>query len=111
MKLRALVTRVRNIDTSPLRRSEVVEQRRPFANRSTAHLRLTGRALQKRNARIAQRDLYTCQTCGHVCDRREGEVDHRLPLSRGGSDADTNLQWLCIGCHRVKSQREQRPIA
>ena len=36
------------------------------------------------------------------------EVDHVIPLHRGGSDdIETNAMPLCPGCHRDKSQRER----
>lgn len=31
------------------------------------------------------------------------EVDHIVPLSRGGTDDEENLQGLCVDCHKVKS--------
>lgn len=31
------------------------------------------------------------------------EVDHRVPLSQGGSDNLRNLQPMCIPCNRSKS--------
>jgi 5-methylcytosine-specific restriction enzyme A len=103
MKLPHLKPRIRNVPLSPF-------QSQPgggaFARSSTAHLRVRGRALQARNARIALRDMYTCRACGRVTDKREGEVDHRTPLALGGSDDPNNLQWLCIDCHRLKTQRE-----
>lgn len=103
MKLLRLRPRITNI---PLSLLETKQSGGPCARSITAALRLTGRALQARNARIALRDLYTCQACGRVTDKREGEVDHRTPLAEGGSDDAENLQWLCIECHRLKTQRE-----
>lgn len=79
--------------------------RKPFANSRTAENRLSGRALQRRNARIALRDGFTCQECGRVTE--EGEVDHRIPLAKGGAEDDLNCQWLCAEpCHRNKTVRE-----
>jgi 5-methylcytosine-specific restriction protein A len=98
MKLRSLQPRVRNIPLSPV------------MPETTADRRLRGRALQARNARIALRDMYTCRACGRVTDKREGEVDHRTPLALGGSDHVSNLQWLCIECHRQKTQRESQAL-
>src|SRR5215472_16142075 len=48
--------------------------------------------------------------CGQ-CDQKLGglidmDVDHRTPKSRGGSDELTNLQLLCVGCHRRKSRSD-----
>lgn len=99
MKLHRLQSRVRNIPLSPA--ADYGDMRS-----TTAHMRLRGRTLQIRNTRIARRDTYTCQICGRVADRGEGEVDHRIPLAQGGSDESNNLQWLCIECHRAKTDRE-----
>jgi 5-methylcytosine-specific restriction endonuclease McrA len=72
--------------------------------------RLTGRALQTRNNRIKLRDGYKCADCARIT--ADLEVDHIVPLSKGGSDADeTNLQLLCVGpsntgCHAKKTARE-----
>ena len=35
------------------------------------------------------------------------EVDHIKPSCKGGSNHISNLQALCKGCHRDKTQREQ----
>ena len=39
------------------------------------------------------------------------DLDHIIPLWRGGTDTDDNLPTLrvtCPGCHRVKSDRERQ---
>jgi hypothetical protein len=48
---------------------------------------------------ILERDGYRCLLCGS-----DGplEVDHKTPLSRGGSNEETNLQTLCRECNRRK---------
>lgn len=70
--------------------------------------RLTGRKLQRRNKRILERDQYTCQNvqCGHV--GIDLHVDHKVPIARGGTDEDSNLQALCIGCNQAKGLAESR---
>jgi 5-methylcytosine-specific restriction protein A len=46
-----------------------------------------------------------CRWCG----RPAAEVDHIVPLSRGGSRWDrANLQPLCSHCHDVKSEQDRR---
>lgn len=51
------------------------------------------------------RDQYTCYVCGRVTD--EGDCDHKVPISKGGTDSLDNLAWICrIPCHRDKSIRE-----
>ena len=34
--------------------------------------------------------------------------DHCLPLFKGGSDDETNIQYLCANCHEDKSREERR---
>jgi 5-methylcytosine-specific restriction protein A len=59
-----------------------------------------------RDYQIAREPL--CREClsrGHVC--AAVEVDHIVPLSRGGEELDeNNIQSLCAKCHRAKSMRE-----
>lgn len=31
------------------------------------------------------------------------ELDHRIPLHKGGPDTEDNWQGLCVECHRIKS--------
>lgn len=35
------------------------------------------------------------------------EVDHVIPLARGGADDESNFQTLCRPCHRVKSVNDR----
>lgn len=41
--------------------------------------------------------------CAHLAE----EVDHRVPLSAGGTHAYGNLQSLCSSCHAEKTRRER----
>jgi 5-methylcytosine-specific restriction protein A len=36
--------------------------------------------------------------------------DHILPLAMGGDDDLTNLQPLCLGCHRAKTKTDAKDI-
>lgn len=70
-----------------------------------------GRPWRRLAQSIKERDLYTCQKCGRVT--QEGDVDHRIPLARGGTDDQSNLQYLCRSpCHADKTAREMgiRPV-
>jgi hypothetical protein len=55
--------------------------------------------------RVFQRDLFQCCIC-HVAGVRL-EVDHIIPLSRGGEHTLDNMQTLCVPCNRGKSDRLQ----
>ena len=37
-----------------------------------------------------------------------GEVDHIVPLAKGGTNAPGNLQLLCKSCHGTKDARLRR---
>jgi len=45
-----------------------------------------------------------CLACGRVTPATE--VDHRVPLSVGGTDDPANLDPVCTDCHRAKSARD-----
>ena len=42
--------------------------------------------------------------CAH-CGTQAAQVDHILPLARGGTHAPVNLQSLCPPCHAAKTAR------
>lgn len=52
-----------------------------------------------RARRVFELDDYTCRLCGAVDDL---EVDHVVPLARGGGNDLANLQTLCGRCNRLK---------
>ena len=53
--------------------------------------------------RVLRRDGYRCYVCG-----AEGasQVDHIIPVSRGGTDDESNLASICNACHAAKTSRE-----
>ena len=66
-----------------------------------------GTALRVRNARIKARDGYRCCMCGAVRVPEELEVDHVVPVCKGGGDEDSNLQSLCKRpCHELKTAQD-----
>lgn len=48
---------------------------------------------------IFRRDEYRCRLCGSSEDL---EVDHIIPIARGGLNRSDNLQTLCRTCNRSK---------
>ncbi|WP_376750702.1 HNH endonuclease [Leuconostoc pseudomesenteroides] len=68
------------------------------------------RALMTNSLRqsIKARDNFTCQSCGLSIDDEEHlllEVDHIVPVSKGGQSVEENLQTLCWQCNRSKSDK------
>lgn len=57
---------------------------------------------------IKTRDNYTCKYCSVSIDAEPHlllEVDHIIPVSKGGMSAEENLQTLCWRCNRTKSNK------
>jgi 5-methylcytosine-specific restriction endonuclease McrA len=78
--------------------------RKPW-HKEAEHRRLTGRPWRRVVERIKVRDRFTCYLCSRITI--EGDVDHKVPLSKGGTDEDDNLGWICREpCHREKTARD-----
>ncbi len=52
--------------------------------------------------RVIRRDNSMCQKCSKILLDRDVEIDHIIPLSKGGSTIEANLQVLCFDCNRSK---------
>ena len=53
---------------------------------------------------IAERDHYTCQICGKYMPDGVGlQIDHIIPIAKGGKSVPSNLQVLCSKCNGRKS--------
>lgn len=53
---------------------------------------------------VFKRDNYTCVECGASKDDGATlHVDHKVPVSKGGTDELSNLQTLCSDCNLNKS--------
>ena len=60
---------------------------------------------KRRKSYLARHPLCVlCDACGYV--EQATQVDHVVPLARGGADTDDNLQALCAMCHSRKTARE-----
>lgn len=67
-----------------------------------------GGSWPKIRQRILRRDRHLCQSCLQKGIVKEGKhVDHIIPKAQGGTNADSNLQTLCVACHRRKTATER----
>lgn len=51
---------------------------------------------------ILERDSFSCQLCGATAKESRLEIDHKIPVSRGGTNDPENLWTLCMPCNRGK---------
>jgi len=58
---------------------------------------------QRRFERIARKYGYKCIQCHIVCPFLT--IVHIIPKVHGGTHDDSNLQLLCLSCHRIKNFR------
>lgn len=77
-----------------------------MANRYDPTPRLRGRAWGAQRALLlAQQPLCVhCKALGRV--RAATEIDHKVPLFKGGSHDADNLQPLCAECHDAKTRTD-----
>lgn len=57
---------------------------------------------------IKERDHYTCKQCGVSVEQEPHlllEIDHIVPVSKGGLTTEDNLQTLCWRCNRSKGAK------
>lgn len=52
--------------------------------------------------KVFKRDKFTCQYCGRKTPEVILELEHIIPLSKGGSDEIDNLITSCFECNRGK---------
>jgi 5-methylcytosine-specific restriction protein A len=63
------------------------------------------RAVAQRLRRLRAEPL--CRDCAARDIVREATVpDHIVPLTKGGSDDDTNIRCLCADCHRTRTAEQ-----
>lgn len=76
--------------------------------KTSRHDRGYGSEWDKLRKRILTRDKHLCQECkrnGRIATGNH--VDHIVPKAKGGTDAEGNLQTLCLTCHEAKTAREK----
>jgi 5-methylcytosine-specific restriction protein A len=68
--------------------------------------RIRGRALQSRRLSV-WRTNPRCVKCHRLTRYPDGfELDHIIPLFKGGKDTQESCQLLCKGCHSIKTAQD-----
>lgn len=82
---------------------------------TTKEVRMAGSALQARRLKLWMANP-CCALCGRLTQYPYGfELDHEIPLHKGGSDTEDNCQILCVdqddmpGCHTIKTREDMKP--
>jgi len=55
---------------------------------------------------VLRRDGFACQYCGRTGEDAVLEIDHIIPVSKGGTNDIGNLQTACRDCNRGKLTNE-----
>lgn len=50
---------------------------------------------------------YKCNKCKVNLTEREFDIDHKIPIAKGGKNSIENLQPLCKKCHKIKTAFEK----
>ena len=67
--------------------------------------RLPSREVRFTRRNIFYRDRNRCQYCGNVFRQKDLNLDHVIPLSRGGSSSWDNVVCACVPCNTRKGSR------
>lgn len=63
-------------------------------------------ATRELREQIMKRDYYTCQLCGKYMPDEVGlQIDHIIPVAKGGKTVASNLRVLCSKCNGSKSDK------
>jgi hypothetical protein len=56
---------------------------------------------------IASLNDYKCNLCRVNLVDRDFDIDHKIPIAKGGKNSIENLQPLCKKCHKIKTANEK----
>ena len=97
--------------TVPMTEENIVELIKMLESKLTAKaFAKEQRALMTKKLReyIKKRDNFTCCNCGNSIHKEPNlllEIDHIIPVAKGGCTVEDNLQTLCWKCNRAKSDK------
>ena len=93
--LNEIIDVLKSIDSSKL-----IDGRRFYSREVWKSIERVERAKVSKELRqeIFERDGYTCVNCGST-EKESLEIDHIMPISKGGKTEPSNLQTLCRNCN------------
>ena len=97
--------------TVPMTEETIVELIKMLESKLTASaFAKQQRALMTKKLRdaIKTRDNFTCKQCGNSVHKEPNlllEIDHIIPVAKGGQTEESNLQTLCWKCNRSKGAK------
>ena len=97
--------------TVPMNEETIIELIKTLENKLTISAFIKEqRTLMTKKLRelIKTRDNFTCCNCGNSIQYEPNlllEIDHIIPVSKGGTTTEENLQTLCWKCNRAKSNK------
>lgn len=93
--LNEIIDVLKSIDSS-----KVIDGRRFYSGEVWKSIERVERAKVSKELRqeIFERDGYTCVNCGST-EKESLEIDHIMPISKGGKTEPSNLQTLCRNCN------------
>lgn len=96
--LNEIIDALKSIDSSKLK-----DGRRFYSGKVWNSIERVERAKVSKELRqeIFERDGYTCVNCGST-EKESLEIDHIMPISKGGKTEPGNLQTLCHDCNGRK---------
>jgi 5-methylcytosine-specific restriction endonuclease McrA len=100
--LAGLDTRVLSVQLATLTRASSIAAKRPTDSVAKAAPLPRKTMTPRKTIEVFARDGFRCAYCG---ENRELQVDHIVPIARGGTDALDNLQTLCRSCNQIKGAK------
>jgi 5-methylcytosine-specific restriction endonuclease McrA len=90
----------------PVRPNHIISRSRHHGmNRRAREKRAGGRLPKGVKEFLSLRQRQNCAICECYIEHGSGEVDHIVPLAKGGSNELENVQLLCRTCNRSKGAR------
>lgn len=81
---------------------------KPWVHSTDAPKRMSGRHLQNARERLFRANPLCVECAAQGKVKLATQRDHVVPLAEGGVDDDSNVQGLCVACHKLKSDAEMR---